>query len=94
MEPLDDESIRTALAGLKGWTYDGTAIRRELRLPDFRSAIDLIVRIAGLAESADHHPELHNVHSRLTVALSTHEAGGVTDLDLDLARAIEALVAD
>lgn len=93
MEPLDDARIRTALDGLVDWTYDGSSIRRELRRPDFRSAIDLIVAIAELAEAADHHPELVNVHARLTIVLSTHEAGGVTDRDLDLARAIDALIA-
>lgn len=93
MEPLDGDRIRTALAGLDGWTHDGSAIRRELLCPDFRSAIDLIVRIADLAEAADHHPELVNVHARLTITLTTHEAGGVTGRDLELAHAIDGLIA-
>ena len=93
MEPLADARIRTALAGLEGWTRDGTTIRRELRCADFRSAIDLIVRIADLAEAVDHHPELVNVHARLTITLTTHEVGGVTGRDLELAHAIDGLIA-
>lgn len=91
MEPLADARIRTALADLDGWSYDGTALGREVRCADFRSAIDLIGRIADLAEAADHHPELLNVHRRLVIRLTTHEAGGVTERDLGLARAIDAL---
>jgi len=93
MEPLAPDRVRTALEALPDWEFDGRALRRELRLTDFRSAIDLIVRIADLAEAADHHPELTNVHARLSIVLSTHEASGVTDRDLELARGIDALLA-
>lgn len=93
MEPLPEVVVREALVTLPGWTLDGDALRRQVRLSGFRPAIDLIVAIADAAERADHHPELVNVHARLTIRLTTHEAGGVTERDLGLARAIETLIA-
>ncbi len=90
MDTLESTTIDAALADLPGWTRDGEAIHREYRLGGFRSAIELIVRIADLADAANHHPELTNVYDRVTVTLTTHDAGGVTQKDLDLARAIEA----
>jgi 4a-hydroxytetrahydrobiopterin dehydratase len=89
---LDPAALATAMDGLDGWRIEDDAIVRELRFDDFRAAIDAIVRIADLAEEANHHPELTNVYSRLTVRLTTHDAGGVTQKDLALARAIDAVV--
>jgi len=93
MEPLDEDQVRAALDELRGWEYDGSALTRQLRFDGFREAIDFVLRVADLAERADHHPELTNVHSRVGLVLTTHEAGGVTDRDLDLARAIDAVIA-
>lgn len=90
MDTLRNDDIDTALAGLTGWERDGDAIRRDYSLDGFRDAIDLIVRIADLADEANHHPELCNVYNNLTVVLTTHDAGGITQKDLDLAAAIEA----
>jgi len=89
MDTLDATTIDAALADLDGWTRDGDAIRREYRFDGFRDAIDFIVRLADLADEANHHPELTNVYNRVTVELTTHDAGGITQKDLDLARAIE-----
>jgi len=88
---LTDLEIADALNGLPGWRHEDGRLVRELRLASFRDAIDLVVRIADLADLADHHPELRNVYRDLTVVLWTHEAGGITDRDLDLARAIDGL---
>lgn len=90
MDTLETETIDTALADLPGWERDGDTIRRTYELAGFRAAIDLIVRIADLADAANHHPELTNVYAKLTVVLTTHDAGGITSKDLDLAAAIEA----
>lgn len=79
---------------LEGWEHLGDRLRRTLELDSFRSAIDLIVRIADLAEAANHHPELTNVYSRVTVELTSHDAGGVTTRDVELARAIDGLEVD
>jgi 4a-hydroxytetrahydrobiopterin dehydratase len=93
MSTLDESTIREELASLDGWELEGDTIRRELRFDGFREAIDFIVRVADEADAADHHPELTNVYSRVTVALTTHDAGGVTQKDLDLARRIDAVAA-
>lgn len=92
MDTLGPDGIEAALAELDGWQLDGDRIRRELRFDSFRAAIDFIVRVADLAEEVDHHPELTNVYSRVTVELTSHDAGGVTARDLDLARAIDEVV--
>lgn len=92
MSVLDHDAIRTALAELDGWELDGDAIRREFRFEDFRAAIAFINRIADLADAANHHPELTNVYATVTVVLTTHDAGGITTKDVDLARAIDGVV--
>jgi 4a-hydroxytetrahydrobiopterin dehydratase len=92
MSTLDDDTITRTLTELDGWERDGDTIRRSFRFDGFREAIAFIVRLADAAEAANHHPELTNVYSRVEVVLTTHDAGGITDKDLDLARAIDALV--
>ncbi len=86
----EDERIR-ALAELNGWTEaEGRdAIRRSLRFGDFAEAFAFMTRIALVAERMNHHPEWFNVWNRVDVTLSTHDAGGVTRKDIDLARAID-----
>jgi 4a-hydroxytetrahydrobiopterin dehydratase len=91
---MDAQELAAALHELGGWRLDDGAIVRDLRFEGFREAIDFIVRVADLAEEANHHPELTNVYSHVTVRLTTHDAGGVTDKDLALARAIDAVVDD
>ena len=94
MDTLTPDQIRSGLEELDGWEPADGAIRRELRFDGFRAAIDFIVRVADLADEADHHPEITNVYDRVTLELSTHSAGGVTRKDLDLARAIDEVVSD
>lgn len=93
MSLLDDAAIDRALGELDGWSREGAAIVRRLRFPSFMDAIRCIDRIAVAAEEADHHPELSNVYWNLEVRLTTHDAGGVTERDVALARAIDALAA-
>ncbi len=93
MDTSDDATIDRHLADLDGWERDGDALTRTVQLDGFRAAIDLIVAIADEAERADHHPELTNVYSTVTIRLTSHDAGGVTSRDLELARAIDALLA-
>lgn len=88
---LSDAEIDAGLQSLDGWSREGNAIRRQLQFGSFREAISFIVRIAFEAEQRDHHPELTNVYNRVTIALSTHDAGGVTEKDFELARAINAI---
>jgi 4a-hydroxytetrahydrobiopterin dehydratase len=94
MSRLPDAAVTAALAELPEWRRDGEALRRDLRFPSFAAAIRFIVRVADLAEAADHHPELSNVFVSVGVRLTTHDAGGITDRDVALARAIDGVVAE
>jgi 4a-hydroxytetrahydrobiopterin dehydratase len=91
-ERLTDTEIEAALASLDGWRRDGGSIRRDFEFPDFVTALGFIVQVGALAERADHHPELSNVYNKVTIALSTHDAGGVTAMDTALAGEINGRV--
>jgi len=80
-----------ALARLDGWhaAQGRDAIIKEYRFRDFNAAFGFMSRVALKAETMDHHPEWSNVYNRVEVLLTTHDAGGVTDLDLTLARFID-----
>ncbi|WHO38034.1 4a-hydroxytetrahydrobiopterin dehydratase [Sphingobium sp. AP49] len=90
---LNDAERRAALAQLPQWTAvsgpDGIA--RQFRFPDFVAAFGFMTKVALLAEKADHHPEWSNVYNRVDIVLTTHDAGGVSQRDIDLAMAIDAL---
>lgn len=91
-ERLSGEALGAALASLPGWEReDDAAIRREFRLADHVEALGLVVRVATVAEVLNHHPEVAWVYNRVTFRLSTHDAGGVTERDLELARRIDRL---
>jgi 4a-hydroxytetrahydrobiopterin dehydratase len=92
MDRMDPSAIVRALADLDGWRHVEDALVRDLEFDSFLSAIAFIDRVAVLAEQADHHPELRNVHRQVEVRLRTHEAGGITSRDIDLARAIDDVV--
>ncbi len=86
---LDDAEIAKRLATLPGWRRDGATIRREYRFRDFTEAFGFMTRVALLAERAGHHPDWRNVWNRVEIALSTHDAGGLTERDFALAIAID-----
>lgn len=92
LEKLEPAARAAALAGLAGWQSlpDRDAIRRTFRFADFNTAFGLMARVAMLAEKLDHHPEWFNVYGRVEVTLSTHDAGGLTVLDLEMARFMDA----
>ena len=85
---------RAALAAMPEWTLlpDRDAIQRSLTFADFNQAFGFMTRVALLAERADHHPEWRNVYNRVEIVLTTHDAGGLSQRDLALARAIDALL--
>jgi 4a-hydroxytetrahydrobiopterin dehydratase len=91
---LSDVERAAALATLKGWSYDADtkAIRRSFRFPDFAEAFAFMTRIAIVAEKADHHPEWFNVYGTVDIALTTHDASGLSQRDIDLARQIDSFV--
>ena len=92
MPPLTDDRIAERLATLPGWERSGDEIVKTFELPSFPEAIAFVTRIADRAEAADHHPDLDIRYRKVRVALSTHDAGGLTDKDFDLAGEIEATV--
>ena len=75
-----------------GWTRDGKALLRTYRFKDFAEAFAFLTRVAAHAEAVDHHPEFTSVWNRVDFRLTTHDAGGVTERDVALAEAIDALV--
>jgi len=89
---LSEAEREAALAVLPGWTWDASrnAIAKSFRFPDFRTAFGFMTQVALAAERADHHPEWSNVWNRVDILLTTHSAGGLTENDTALARAIEA----
>ena len=93
-EVLDAERLARALGALDGWTGDPAGIRRTVELPSFAAAIRLVNAVAADAEALDHHPDIDVRYSKVTFALSTHSAGGVTQLDLDLAGQVDRHAAE
>lgn len=90
-----DESARGALlAAHPDWslTADPEGIERTVRFADFSAAFAFMTRVAMLAEAMDHHPEWSNVYNRVTILLTTHDAGGLSDRDVRMAAAIDALI--
>lgn len=90
MAPLSDEEIQQGLAQLPEWRREDDMLVREYELPTFMGAIDAVREIAELAESANHHPDLDIRYRRIHVALTTHDEGGISKKDFDLAGKIEA----
>ena len=83
-----------ALAELREWTLvrEGKAIGRSFHFADFNAAFGFMTRVALLADKGDHHPEWSNVYNRVEIELTTHDAGGLSERDVALARAIDALL--
>ena len=94
-EKLSGPDRKAALAALAAWTHDpaADAIRRDFKFKDFSEAFAFMARVALLAEKANHHPEWSNVYNKVSVTLTTHDAGGVTQRDLDMARFIDETAA-
>ncbi len=90
---LDDPARIQALAALPLWTYDMEAqgVRRTVRFADFGAAFAFMTHVAILAEKADHHPEWFNVYNRVDILLTTHDAGGLSKRDIDLATQIDLI---
>ena len=92
--PRLTDAMRDALvADCPGWTLrsDGLAIERSFKFADFNEAFGFMTRVALHADKADHHPEWSNVYNKVEIKLTTHDAGGLSQRDADMARWIDAL---
>ena len=90
-ERLSEQEIGAAVAALGGWSVSNGKLRREYKFPDFIHAFGFMATAALAIEKMNHHPEWCNVYNRVTVELVTHDAGGITQNDVDLARTLEAI---
>jgi 4a-hydroxytetrahydrobiopterin dehydratase len=88
---LTDDEVTSALTGLPEWTRAGDSITRTVQAATFPAGIELVRRVAVAAEEADHHPDIDIRWRRVTFTLSTHSAGGLTRLDVELAGRIDQL---
>lgn len=93
VKKLSDSERAALLPALSAWTLDEArdGIARSFRFRDFVEAFGFMSRVALLAEKADHHPEWSNVWNRVDILLTTHDAGGLSMRDIEMARAIDAL---
>ena len=87
---LTEDEIAKRLADVPGWTRDGDALRREQRFPTFLAGIEFVNRVASIAESLDHHPDITIEYTKVTLRVTTHDAGGLTETDFALAARIGA----
>ena len=89
---LSEDQRQMLPATLPQWTVDQQSISRELVFRDFNEAFGFMSRVALLAERRNHHPNWSNVYNRVSITLSTHDLGGLSDLDIELAAAIDQLL--
>ena len=91
MKTYSAETVQSELKVLKDWQFVNDGIEKKFVFPDFSQALGFIVQVGVMAEKRNHHPELFNVYNKVTIRLTTHDANGVTNKDLDLAKAIEEI---
>ena len=89
MDKLAEEVIEERMGQLSEWTLSGDSIQRTLSFDDFKAAIAFVNTLADMAEAANHHPDILIRWNKVTLTLSTHDAGGLTSRDFDLAGKIE-----
>jgi 4a-hydroxytetrahydrobiopterin dehydratase len=91
MAVLSDEQVRQELQKLEGWSQQGKAIVRQYEFKDFKAAMEFVNRVADAAESANHHPDITINYNKVTLLLTSHDSGGVTDRDARIAGKINSL---
>jgi 4a-hydroxytetrahydrobiopterin dehydratase len=92
MPAMTKDEVKTRLESLPGWERDGDEIEKRFRFDDFKASMAFVNRVADLAETADHHPDITIKYNRVKLTLSTHSEGGVTEKDFALAAQIDAAV--
>ena len=91
---LNSQDIKDRLKHVPGWDHEKKHIERLFEFEDFTQAMDFVNGVAELAEEEEHHPDMDIRYNKVTVRLSTHSEGGLTDADFDLAEKIDTLVED
>jgi 4a-hydroxytetrahydrobiopterin dehydratase len=91
MKKMTDAEVATAIAELSAWRVQNGKLHREYKFADFPHAFGFMATAAPAVEKMDHHPEWSNVYNRVTVDLSTHDAGGITQKDFNLAKLLEGI---
>ncbi|TXK70943.1 4a-hydroxytetrahydrobiopterin dehydratase [Mesonia sp. HuA40] len=92
MRKLNEQEIKDKLKDLEGWQHQENAIQTKFEFENFKETFSIMTRIAFEAEALNHHPDWSNVYNELSISLSTHDAGGVTEKDIQLAQIIEAII--
>ncbi len=92
MATFTEEEIQEKLAGHEGWSSDGSQITKTFEFEDFNAAMKFMVSAAPGIDALNHHPEWTNVYNRVEVHLSSHDVGGVTDRDFELATVLDGLI--
>ena len=90
---LSPDEVAALVPPLDGWELDGVSLRRQLVFDSFGQAFGFMAQVALIAEKLDHHPTWSNVYNRVDVAITTHDAGGLTALDFEFARLVNAVLA-
>ena len=90
MQKLSDSDIQAAFKNLDGWSLQGNKLHRQFKFANFNEAFGFMTRLALVAEKLGHHPEWFNVYNRVTIDLTTHDAGGITELDVKFAEQANA----
>lgn len=91
MKKLTPDVLQSALEKLNGWELNNDRICKDFIFSDFRQAFAFMVQVALLCEKQNHHPDWSNTYNKVSIALTTHDLNGVTNLDLQIAQAIETI---
>ena len=91
VEKLTDAKIEAGLANLSGWAVKNGKLHKQFEFSSFIEAFGFMARVALVAESINHHPEWFNVYNRVTIDLTTHDAGGISEFDFELAKRVDEL---
>jgi 4a-hydroxytetrahydrobiopterin dehydratase len=89
---LEDDELHDAMKKCPEWEYEKKSITRTVEFEEFMDAIDFVNSVADIADEAQHHPDIHIRYTKVSLKLTTHDAGGVTDADIELAHRIDNLI--
>lgn len=92
MSTLSEKQISEKLKDLDGWQFNDNAIHTKLEFEDFKETFSIMTRIAFEAEAQQHHPDWTNAYNTLSISLTSHDAGGVTEKDFKMAKTIESII--